>query len=178
MQKTKKIKAGELLIKLREAVIKLIEQTKEIKTTTDALAQRVARLEKKVAALEKKIASGTPVPEVPRPTTAKSSSGSIEDLELEDLAKEIGIDLSPVKPELEEKAPQSIPAPPAPPPIGELGAKPKKIEAPPVPKPKPKKSEMDLLPTEDLLGVKQAGEEEIEKEKDELIRALKELDEL
>ncbi len=191
MQKTKKIKAGELLIKLRDAVIRLIEETRDIKGSIEKLEGRVEALEGKVNRLERNlraVTSSSPR-ETESFTTAPSSSesGEVVDVELESLAKQIGIDLSPALPEKKETPPPpttagTIPAPPPPPPIGE--ATKRKREQPElapisVPEPsKPEKKEIGILPSEELLGVKQAKEDELEKEKDELLKALKELDEL
>ncbi|MGQ4892581.1 MAG: hypothetical protein ACP6IP_08850 [Candidatus Njordarchaeia archaeon] len=192
MQKTKKIKAGELLLKLRDAVIKLIEETRDLKNSIEKIEGRVENLEGKVKRLERSlqqaISSGSQkgiqavssMPEV-------AESGEVVDVELESLAKQIGIDLSPALPEKKEvpspaKSAGAIPAPPPPPPIGEVTKR--KTEAAeldlaPIPEPpKPKKKDIDMLSSEELLGVKQANEAELEKEKDELLKALKELDEL
>jgi len=176
MQKAKKIKASELLLKLRDAVIKLIEQSREMRKTIEDLSMRVTRLEEQYKKFDKRISNLEMLAEtkpgaVMEPTRPREE---VVDLELEDLAKEIGIDLTPAKQETTMTTPtktieEGIPAPPPPPPIGEVVQK-KKIEE------KPMKEE--IFAAEEVLGVKEAEKEELEKEKDELLKVLKELDEL
>lgn len=192
MAKTKKVKAAELLLKLRDAVVRLLDETKQIKINLEALDSKVNGIEKKLAKLESTVINlkkSSKMRAAPGPSiSAPAKSSGTGDLELEDLARQIGIDLTPAlgtsgEESAEAELESPIPAPPPPPPIGEVrkATTERRIETPKppeTPSPQPSKPPMDLLTSEEALGVKQAEEEDLEKAKDELLKALKELDEL
>jgi len=171
--KSKKIKASELLLKLREAVIKLVDQVKDIKTNLDGLNMRVSNLEKRLVALENKIkglSGGVSKPVVKQPSAEKES-------QLDLLAKELGLDIS-----LGGGTETSeVPAPPPPPSIESIKSDTKStkgIELP-IEKPKPPTTPApEPIKSEELLGMEAIDRDELDKDKDDLLKALRELDEL
>ncbi len=165
----KKIPAKEFIIKLREAVINVVKITRELQANISELQERLTRLEKSVQHLDSRIKriEESIMPSTPQTITKEPEVPVVEDQseilaepEFIELAKELGVELTESK-----KATEEIPTPPPVPPI-EKTVETKKVE---------KKEEAEVG-----LGVIKRGEEakteELKKEKDELLKALEELD--
>lgn len=167
----KKIPAKEFIMKLREAVVNIVRITRELQANVTEIQERLTRLEKSIQNLDSRIkriednilpTTTPPVakePEVEIPAV-EGEAEILEEPEFIELAKELGVELTESK-----KSPGEIPTPPPVPPI-EGPREMRKLE-------KEEKSRVDL-------GILRRGEEakteELKKEKDELLKALEELD--
>ncbi len=165
----KKIPAREFIIKLREAVINIVKVTRELQANMSELEKRISRIEKSLQYLDSRIKkmeeSILPThpqkimkePEIPAVEEGAEVLGEPEFIEL---AKELGVELSE-----SGAASEEIPTPPPVPPIEET----KEVKE----TKKPESMDMGLST---IRGAQEAKTEELKKEKDELLKALEELD--
>ena len=167
----RKVPIKDFVLKLKGAVIDLIKVTKdmqkniaEIQKKLNNIETMVSSLDRRVSKLEDALLTGTPITSGPETVAVESRPESeiIEEPEFIDLAKELGVELSEAR-----TPPEEIPTPPPAPPIEEIREKSVKkpvIEPPEAPK------------VEVLSDVREARTDELKKEKDELLKALEELD--
>ena len=175
----KKVPITEFLKKLKDVVIKLAGRIKDLESQLSTINNRLTSIEKRVNDLEKKF--GTKVPVIPgssQVTTApitpvipeqketiepvESKSTGI-DAELISKAKQLG--LGDIFEGLESPMPpQKIPTPPPVPPIETS----KKKETPTTKPAGPA--------TQRALGIEEVPEDELKKRKDELLKALEDID--
>jgi len=141
------------VLKLRDYLIKVAQKTEN-------LEQRVEDMEKKLKELENRIRALESLPAKPSPTALparKATSGYTEEEEFSDLAKELGL--------LEALGGPPPEPPPAPPIERETAETESKIE---------ERAPSSFIAT--LKTGEEVKEEELKKEKDELVKVLEELE--
>lgn len=167
----KKIPVKDFVLKMRDAVVQLVRTTKELQKTLtqlqkkiDFIEKRVSTLDTRISKLEETLTTGASPASIPTTPIEEGSAEEIfEEPEFVDLARELGVELSETR-----LPPEEIPTPPPAPPI-ETVEEPKKTE--PAKTQEPAKAAVLGIPKGE-----EAGTEDLKKEKDELLKALEELD--
>lgn len=162
----KKIPIKDFVVKLRDAVIQLVRTTKELQKSLEDTQSKISSLENKIGMLEKRISlieenltSSKPmVAPAPTPERESIETEVSEEPEFVDLMRELG---------LETSAEEEIPSPPPAIPVETVVEKPKEPERKPAP---------SLPSTLGMKEMKKVEEEDLKKEKDELLKALEDLD--